>query len=143
MGDIFVFDPHIGDQITKDDILAKVSEEEIFSFYGCPIQKGLFCNPARCDKHPTANIWRSKSGRLVMKDFGTNWCGDCFAFVSTLFNCSFVEAINIIAKDFGLIKSEEPKNTPKIEYKGEKVTEHPGAVIKCEIKPFTAQELDW
>lgn len=145
MEDCIIFNPHIGDIPTKDDLLSKISEEQIFTYYGCPIQKGLFCSPLRKDSHPTVSLYRSKrSGKLFYKDFGyPQHGGDVFWFVSTLFNCSFVEAINIIAKDFGLIKSEEPKNTPKIEYKGEKVTEHPGAVIKCEIKPFTTQELDW
>lgn len=31
----------------------------------------------------------------------------------------------------------------QIEYNGEKVTETQGAVIKCEIQPFTKEELKW
>lgn len=58
--------------LSKDFILSKVREEEIWSHYGVPINKGLFCSPLRRDKNPTASIYRNKQGRLIMKDFGTN-----------------------------------------------------------------------
>lgn len=58
--------------LTKDFILEKVREEEIWAFYGIPITKGLFCSKIRVDRTPTCALHRNKQGRLIMKDFGTN-----------------------------------------------------------------------
>lgn len=129
--------------LTKDFILSKVKEEEIWSHYGVPITKGLFCSPLRKDKNPTVSIYRNRSGRLIMKDFGTNWSGDCFAYVSELYNISFYEALQIIANDFGLIKLNIEKHKPKIKYNGEEIKANSAAIIQVEIRPFQQYELDW
>ena len=129
--------------LTKDFILSKIKEEEIWSHYGIPITKGLFCSKIRNDKNPTCSLYRNKAGRLIMKDFGTNWSGDCFAYVSELFNSSFYETLVIIANDFNLIKTDIKKNKPKLEYFGEKIELNSTAIIQVEIRPFQQYELDW
>ena len=129
--------------LTKDFILSKVREEEIWAFYGVPVTKGLFCSKIRSDKNPTCALHRNKAGRLIMKDFGTNWSGDCFAYVSELFNSSFYETLVIIANDFNLIKADIKKNKPKLEYSGEKIELNSTAIIQVEIRPFQQYELDW
>ena len=45
-----------------------------------------------------------------MKDFGTGWIGDCFAYVSELFNSNFQETLGIVANDFGIINTKNVKN---------------------------------
>lgn len=129
--------------LTKDFILSKIREEEIWSHYGVPVTKGLFCSKLRQDKSPTCSLWRNKSGRLIMKDFGTNWSGDCFAYVSELFNVSFHEALGIIANDFGIITTDVKKNKAKLKYTGEKIEVNSSAIIQVEIRPFQQYELDW
>ena len=129
--------------LTKEFILSRINEEEIWSHYGVPITKGLFCSPLRKDKNPTCSIYRNKAGRLIMKDFGTNWSGDCFAFVSELFNASFYETLIVIANDFNLIKTDIRKNKAKLEYTGEKIEENSAAIIQVEIRPFQDYELEW
>lgn len=129
--------------LTKDFILSKVKEEEIWSHYGVPITKGLFCSKIRVDKTPTCSLYRNRSGRLIMKDFGTNWSGDCFAYVSELYNISFYEALQTIANDFGLIKLNIEKHKPKIKYNGEEIKVNSAAIIQVEIRPFQQYELDW
>lgn len=141
-GLIFNFDPKAGDLLTKEDILSKVSEEEIFSHYGVPIQKGLFCSRLRKDTHETCGLTRSKSGRLLYKDFGyQDHVGDAFWYVSTLYNTTYQGALNIIANDFGIRESSKPKNKAVLAYSGEKVEERSSAVIQVQIRPFTAEDL--
>jgi hypothetical protein len=128
--------------IKRDDILAKVSEETIFEHYGVPIKKGLFCSKLRNDKHPTVALYRSKSGALLYKDFGSSFCGDCFTFVATLFNVSFHEALLIVANDFGILKSNKlQQHEPQIKYTGTKFTETKETVIQVEIRDFQEYEL--
>ena len=125
-------------------ILSKITEESIFEHYGVPIKKGLFCSKLRPDKNPTVALYRNKSGHLIMKDFGSDFCGDCFSYVSALFNCSFHDALLIIANDFELLQVPKlTKNKQKLEYSGKTFTEHKSAIIQVEIRNFQKYELDW
>ena len=128
--------------IKREDILAKVSEETIFEHYGVPIKKGLFCSKLRSDKHPTVALYRSKSGVLLMKDFGSDFCGDCFVFVAALFNVTYHEALKIVANDFGILKI--PKltiNKPQLKYSGKILEEYKETEIQVEIRDFQDYEL--
>jgi hypothetical protein len=133
-------------QITKQYILNKIPEERIMEFYlGIPVKKGLFKSPLRKDSTPTVSFYRNKSGTLVLHDFNGSFHGDVFAVVMHKFNCSFSEAIQIIANDFGLI--DQPgvkKNKPKLEYDGAVLEENSKtAIIQVEIRPFQDYELEW
>ena len=57
-------------ELNKEIILSKISEEEIFSFYGVPIQKALFCSKLRKDAKPTCGTYRNKNGHIIYHDFG-------------------------------------------------------------------------
>lgn len=78
-----------------------------------------------------------------MKDFGTGWIGDCFAYISELFNSNFQETLSIVANDFGIINTKNVKNKAKIEYKGEVCEEKSATVIQVEIRDFQEYELKW
>jgi hypothetical protein len=102
--------------ITKEDILSRITEEEIFERYlgikpnQSDIGKCIFKSPLREDSNPTCNFFY-KGSRLLFKDYGSDYGEysvlDCFNVVQYLFSCSFSEAIRIIAKDFNLIDSIE------------------------------------
>lgn len=132
--------------ITKQFILDKIPEERIMEFYlGIPVKKGLFRSPLRRDSTPTISFYRNKSGTLVMHDFNGSFHGDVFAVVMYKFNCSFGEALRIIANDFDLISQPDlKKNKPKLEYDGAVMDEQSKtAVIQVEIRPFQQYELEW
>lgn len=131
-------------ELSKELILSRISEEEILSFYGVPIQKGLFCSKLRGDKNPTVSCFRNKKGRLMVHDFGDGSYYDCFGYVQALFQVSYYTALNIIANDFGIIeKIKLTKNKPKIEYNGEKIEEKTTARINVELRPFNKKDLQW
>ena len=128
--------------IKREDILAKVSEEMIFEHYGVPIKKGLFCSKLRNDNHPTVALYRSRNGSLLYKDFGSNFCGDCFVFVATLFNVSYQEALKIIANDFNIIQDSKLQvHKAEIKYTGTKFKEVSETEIQVEIRDFKDYEL--
>ena len=130
--------------LTKEAILQKVSEESIFEHYGVPIKKGLFCSKLRQDHKPTVGLYRNKRGRLIMKDFGSDFSGDCFAYVMALFNVSYYMALQIVANDFGLINRTDLKlNKAKIQPTGTKFEEQKSAVIQIQTREFKQLELDW
>lgn len=134
----FSFEP----KVTREFLLSNNNEETYMSYYlGIPVSKGLFCSPLRQDMHTTCSFFRGKSGRLYFKDFAT---GECLAFenvVMKLYNCSYHEALKIIAKDFGLIKGTNPETKPII--KQERFINDKQTFIQIEQKDFSEKELKW
>lgn len=89
--------------IDKAYILARVSEEEIFSRYLCePVFGTSICSPLRQEGSPSCTFYYRRDGKLVFHDHTGVFHGDCFEAVKYIFNVSFVEALNIIAKNFNL-----------------------------------------
>ena len=105
------FDPII----TKELILQNISQEAIMEHYlGVHIGKGLFCSPLRKDKKPTCSFYKNKSGDLIFKDFGGYFYGNCFSVVMNKYNCSYHEALEIIANDFGIVKNNKLQRHEKL-----------------------------
>lgn len=130
----FSFQP----EITKELLLEHNNEETYMAFYlGIPVKKGLFISPLRVDHKPTCSFYKGR--RLYFKDFAT---GECLSFENVVmkkYGCSYHEALEIIAKDFGIIKGHTPKSIPiQPVFKKEKKT-----TIQIEAKSFTNEELKW
>ena len=94
--------------MTKQDILGKITEYDIFRFYlGKDFKLGVaMLSPFREEKHASFNIFMNNKGKMLFKDFGYSdgyeSVGDCFEFVKRLYNVDFKDAINIVVSDFGL-----------------------------------------
>lgn len=130
-------------RITKDFILSNINQETIIAKYlNIPIQsKRLFRSPFRDDKHPTCSLYKSASGILYFHDFATNDYFNCFMIVMKLYNCTFYEALQIIAEDFCLCRYSQSRGD-KIQIIPEiKKTEI--SIIQPEIQNFTKEDLDW
>ncbi len=94
--------------LSREFILSQVSEQDIFEHYiNEPIKYNkLIKSPLReGDGTPSFNIFKSYNG-LRFKDFGGKR-GDCFQYICYLYNCSYIEAMKIIAKDMGIINGEK------------------------------------
>lgn len=63
--------------LSKSLIESKVSQESLMAtYYGESIHKGLFKARHRQDSRPTVAYYKNKSGRLIVKDFGSDYQGD-------------------------------------------------------------------
>jgi hypothetical protein len=133
-------------KITKGFLLNKKPAEAYFEFYlGVPVKKGLFKSPSclRIDNHPTCAFYKNANGDLLYKDFA-GISGDFIKVVMEIFKVSYYKALNIIANDFGYIKSENYQvNLPKREYSGSILKETERAKILVEIQEFSERELSW
>jgi len=141
-----MFELEISPRITKELILSKCSQENIFEHYlGVPVRKGLFCSPSviRPDRTPTCSFYKDGRGILKYKDFaGPTF--DCVGCVMYLYNCSYYKALKIIANDFGLVNdSNVEKHVAKIPYTGVELAKTEKARIQVEIKDFSEKELKW
>lgn len=120
-------------ELTKDYVLQRVSEEEIFERYGAPITEGLFCSPLRRDRSPTCSFKRIK-GRLYMKDWSGDFQGDCFDLAMRYYGLAYYDTLRQVSKDFNLIESTEQRVPviPKIIIKEESVKK-----ISVKRQPWT------
>lgn len=106
----FNFLPHV----SKEFILSKISEADIFSRYlYYPDLRLSFVNPFRDDKNPDCKFYISSnsSEKIRFKDFayGYNW--SCFDVVMIKYNLDFHTALQKIAIDFDLFNIQETNNT--------------------------------
>jgi len=138
------------DHLSKDMILAKIRDIDIFSYY-CTSFKEIgvkFCSPLREDNRPSVTI-TMYNGKLLYKDYGhPEHSFDCFGFIMHLFGCKFYEALSIIDNDFGLNLSLH-----KIEkaftrgYLGsmtnKNVYNKPVVVIKKKARPWMKKDADF
>ena len=134
------------EQISKELILSRITEEQIFAYYIGPevISRKLFRSKIRNDKNPTCSMYRNKSGTLIYKDFATGEHLSCFNYVMSLYRCCYYDALKIIANDFGIVRNQNlQKNRGKIIPKDIKIEEKEFSKIQVEIQDFTEVELRW
>lgn len=98
--------------ITKEFILERVSEEDIFKKYlGIePSISGSYTNPLRPnDESPGCGFYVDNRGVWKFKDHAAGFNWDCFNVVEYDYGISFKEALFKIAVDFNLIAGEHSK----------------------------------
>ena len=136
--------PKLEPKITKEFLLSKNSEETYMSTYlRVPIKRGLFCSPLRKDHKPTCSFCHSKKGELMYHDFGTGFHENFVGVVMEIHKCSYQEALNIIAEDFGYISKAEDRPAVKIKVSNIKLEEKTETLIQIKPKAFSEQELKW
>jgi hypothetical protein len=128
----------IPEKITTDYILSKVSQEEIFERYGVPVVSHKFVSPLRESKSETCSFFY-KNGVLYIHDFARETI-NCFYLVKEKFQCSFFEALLIIANDFGLQTTNIERKPLIKEYSIE--TKEKVSYQICK-KDFTESELEF
>lgn len=91
-------------ELTKEEILARVSEKDIFDhylgYYAEPNK--MYISPFRRERRPSFNIFRNNNGGLRFKDFGNGYHGDFIEFVSLLHHTSYINTLKLINRDLKL-----------------------------------------
>lgn len=123
-----------GNDINKSTIFNFVSEEQIFEKYlGVPVvYDEIIRNPLREDLNPTCTFkWMNK--KLYFRDWTEAKGKDCFDIVKLLYSCNFAEAIDIVARDFGLLDGTniQPSNRVRVVRTKEPVN------LQIKRQPFT------
>ena len=105
---------------STDEILSKVSQEDIWKYYlGFPIKTGkLFISPLREESRASANLFYASDGTLLLKDFALTTM-NIWQFVQYKYNLTFQEALLKICSDLGISSNVKfdtipSKKTPKI-----------------------------
>jgi hypothetical protein len=90
--------------LTKDEILKRVSEADLFKKYlnRDPSKKKRVTNPLRQDESPGCAFYTNDNNRLMFHDFALGQSWDCFGVVMEKYNLGFYDALKRINKDFSL-----------------------------------------
>lgn len=127
--------------LTREDILLKVSEFDIFKYYiPSLIKENLaFCSELRNDLHPSCKVSLLSSGETLYKDFSNGESYNCFEYVKKKFRLTEQECLQVISNDFklGLINHNEVSLT--MGYVGTSLPKPIKKETKADIKIVSVQ----
>lgn len=143
---------HKREELSADNILAKVSELLIYRHYFGQFELNeTTYNHLRGEDTSgcPSFIISNRYGHLHHKDFamGDDWSGNCFKLVQQIYGCSYNEALKIIDRDLGL--GILPEHNSGIYRKLKKELKVPDEIskryslIQVKTKKFTKQELEY
>jgi hypothetical protein len=132
-------------QITREDILKCITQEEIYSYYlGEDIRDlGIFHSPLREDNIPSFALYFHKQDRniLMFYDFATKDCGDFVVLVIKLFNLSYPEALKKIAYDLGLSSFDVDITKQIVQYT--RIVHKEKIKLGIKIKPWSQKDKEF
>lgn len=86
--------------ITINDILSKVSEADILSYYlGITEIPCIISSPLRVDKNPSFGLYSPDGKKIYYNDFSTRDRGGIFDLLGKMWNCSYNEVLVRINQD--------------------------------------------
>lgn len=94
--------------LDKQAVLNRVGgDANIFHRYFGKFELGkVYKSPFRRDNNPSTGFYVGRTGKLYFNDLSTGEKLDCFGFVSKLFNVSYSDAIEMVAKDFNTLSEK-------------------------------------
>lgn len=134
-------------ELNKTVILKYLSEEQIFEkYFGyAPELNKLYTNERlRTDTTPGCSFYYRDNGKLIFTDFSTGIQYDCFDYVQALHcNCKFPVALEIIARDFGLLDFDYFVNKVLPKQETEKKPRIYNRIEICRERNFKKYHLDY
>ena len=139
--------------LTKDYILSRISQEQIFEKYlGIPVTDSLVLSPLRPkDNNPTFSFKYSENGKLRARDWAGYFWGDCFDAVGYLLHVDskskkgFGVILDQIARDFRLHKYAEStiQTGSTFDVRDVSTKVKAKAVISFQPRNWTKQDADF
>ena len=86
--------------VSLDDILSKVTEADILSYYlGVTEVPCIINSPLRQDRRPSFGLYSSDGVRIFYTDLATKDSGGLFDLLGKMWNCSFKEVLTRVNED--------------------------------------------
>jgi DNA primase len=129
-------------QLTYEDILCKVDEETLFRYYTefKNISK-KFCCPIHKEKTPSCKIFLNSP--LIYKCFGCGSTGTIIQVITTRYNCTYHEALQIIANDFNIENTFINKNSAGFILQENHVKKINNTLIKVRYTNWNSKLLEY
>lgn len=128
--------------INLDNILSKISEAEIASFYFDIVSiPTKIKSPLRFEKHPSFGIFSPDGIKVCFKDFATGQSGGIIHLLELVYNKSFEEVIQMIYTDFNLMHKNISvrKTSEKFKILNKKVP----TILSCKIRKWKKYDIEY
>ncbi|TXG82653.1 MAG: hypothetical protein E6R13_04705 [Spirochaetes bacterium] len=126
--------------LNEQNILLRISDEQIFSRYICKVQNSL-SSPFRVDKKNSCGFYKNNKGRYILHDFSTGQSWGAIYAVMEKTKMSYAEVLKMINKDFELrLDTLNPVNKVR-ELQIEETK--PVNNISYSIKPYEKKEIEY
>lgn len=123
--------------IRLEDILKRVSEEDILAYYFHIYRVPALVNsPLREDHNPSFSIYINPNGKLIGYDFGIKTSYGLFDMLMQYFHMGFSDVLNMIWKDMCQITTKQSQNNVVRTYL------HKHENIKLEVKTRVFKDYD-
>lgn len=131
--------------ISRQLLKEKFGDRNIFNYYfGQDLELGRsYKSVFRKDDRPSTGFYVNEKGSIIYNDLTTGKKYDFVSFVMALFGLTFYEAIQHIAKDFGLIEGATNYQKKPIINPIEHNKPKEKAPIIVQTRPFTQKDLQF
>jgi len=129
--------------IGLEEIMQRVEPYDVYRYYGGEFTVGAVkCNPIIKQETGSFGIY-IKDGKLYHSDFAIDMHGDCVAFVRQMFHLSLPEAINKIARDFGISSDTGIDSRIVPAYRKPVMDQKRHSLIQIEARSWTAKDIEY
>jgi hypothetical protein len=128
--------------LTKSFIEKFISPEQLmYRYTGLVPTNKLYISPFRKESHGSCSFYVSKSGELLLRDFGSSISYNWINVIKAKFNCGYYKALRIAAEDLGLVRSDSNRVITKL-------IDIPKLIknitnIQVQLKDYNDVELRW
>lgn len=130
--------------ITKEYILERVREEDIWSAYGCPVREGSFRSPPvlRTEDHASCHFYRTRNGSLRLIDFTGHFHGDWIDFVARTTGLSYGNLLLDVARKLNIINGK-PVVSGTLSDKSTIIPYRPAAQIRVKRRKWNSDDKSY
>ena len=90
-------------KLSQNSILEQVSEYDLWRYYLGEVQIGkVFKSPLREDNNPSASLFVTSTGKVLIQDFGLGKAINIFSFLKLKYNLDYHQVLVMIDRDFNL-----------------------------------------
>lgn len=130
--------------VSLEDILSKVTEADILSFYlGITEVPTIINSPLRVDKRPSFGLYSTDGKRIFYTDFSTRDRGGLFDLLGKMWGCSYKEVLTRINNDipkFCGSASIHPYSPCKIKSKS---NYNRDSDLQCKIREWRDYDIEY
>ncbi len=126
-------------------IFSKLSEYDLYRYYlGSEFKLNTtFKSPLHKDRNPSFSIGTSKSERLIWRDYSTDEKGGAIDLVERLYGITYGQALDKIAKDFGLMEGKDQHKKIISQYIQPVIDSSRSTLIQVTTKKMTKADIGY
>ncbi len=132
-------------RITKQDILDKIGSETIYRAELGDVKVGRsFKNSLRQDKNPSMSLYIGEDGHWRHHDYADDtYKGNCIDLVCQKYGISFTEAINKLAKEYGLLEGGKIAVQVQVSENRELIAQKRHCMIQVLTRPWGIKDIQY